>query len=58
MPWIETTNPATRRLFNEDVVDEPVTFNENGTAQVSADVAEALCDHYDTIRPYEAGDSE
>jgi len=49
-------NAATRRLFNEDLMDEPVEFASTGTAQVTEDVGEALCDRYDDIRPYEADD--
>lgn len=52
--WIKSTNDATRRLFDADLMDEPVEFSENGTAQVSEDVGEALVSHYDDIQPYEA----
>ena len=55
--WIQIDNDATRRLFNDDVMDEPITFSGNGTAQVPGDVGEALVDHYDAIRPYEADDN-
>jgi hypothetical protein len=47
--WIINENSATQRLFNRDLMDEPVEFSSNGTAQVSEDVGEALVDHYDTI---------
>lgn len=56
--WIECTNDATRRLFNEDLMDEPVMFSENGTAQVNREVGEAMCAHYDAVRPYTADDTE
>lgn len=54
--YIECTNAATRRLFNEVYMDEPVEFASTGTAQVSADIGEALVANYDDIRPYEAED--
>lgn len=56
--WIECTNDAIRRLFNEDLMDEPVTFSENGTAQVRREVGEAMCARYDAIRPYTVDDTE
>ena len=64
--WIQITNPATRSLYTDEIVDdegellmdEPVEFNENGTAQVSEALGEALVAQYEDIRPYEAGDSE
>lgn len=49
--WIRITNSATTRLYNEDLMDEPVSFNENGTAQVSREVGEAMVAHYDVIEP-------
>lgn len=52
--WIINENEATRRHYNEELMDEPVEYNENGTAQVAEEVGEALCEHYDSIRPYEA----
>jgi len=62
--WIINTNSATRRLFNRDLtdddeplLDDPVEFNDNGTAQVSQEVGEALVDHYDTIERYDADNS-
>ena len=48
--WIYNTNTATRRLFNDDIMDNPVEFNDTGTAQVPETVAAAMCDHYETIR--------
>lgn len=47
--WIKNENLATQRLFNEDIMSEPVEFHSNGTAQVSADVGEALVAEYDAI---------
>lgn len=55
--WIKNTNSATRRLFNTDItdddgeplLDEPVEFASNGTAQVTQEVGAALVDHYDDI---------
>jgi len=47
--FVTNENTATRRLFNADLMDEPVEFASNGTAQVSEAVGEALVDHYDTI---------
>lgn len=51
---IQIDNDATTRLFNDDVMDEPISFDENGTAEIPDDVGEALVDHYDAIRPHEA----
>jgi hypothetical protein len=48
--WIYNTNTATRRLFNDDIMDNPVEFNDTGTAQVPENVAAAMCDHYETIQ--------
>jgi hypothetical protein len=56
--WIINDNAATSRIYNDDVVDAPVSFNENGTAQVADDVGEALVANYDAIRPYEAEDTD
>lgn len=68
--WI-TNDADSRRHYNEDVlgeiVDDPVTdlpgdergvVWDDGPLQVTQDVGEALVEHYDSIRPYEAGDSE
>lgn len=55
--WIKCTNPATSRLYNADLMDEPVTFTENGTAQVPKAVGEALVDHYDVIEPTDNDDA-
>lgn len=59
--YITNTNEATKSLYTEDLVDdegeplldEPVEFSDNGTAQVTADVGEALVEHYDAIEPKE-----
>lgn len=51
--WIKIENPATERLYDEDVMDEPVSFNDNGTVQVDEELAERLIDHYDGIVEYE-----
>ncbi|MFB1066442.1 hypothetical protein [Natrinema sp. H-ect4] len=48
--FIINENRATRRLYNEDIVDEPVEFASTGTAQVSRDVGEAMIAYYDDIR--------
>lgn len=52
--WILNDNAATSRIYNDEVMDEPVTFNASGTAQVPEEVGEALVAHYDSIRPSEA----
>jgi len=51
--WITNTNTATQRLFNEDLMDDPVEFAGSGAAQVTEEVGEALVDHYDVIEPKE-----
>lgn len=56
--YITNENTATRRLFNADLtdedgeplMDEPVEFATNGTAQVTREVGEALVAQYETIR--------
>lgn len=53
MAWIQTSSAATSRLYVADL-DAEITFNENGTAQVSEEVAAALIDRYDTIERYES----
>lgn len=50
--WIETT-AGTTRLYDPEI-DTAVTFNDNGTAQVAAEVGEYLCEHYPAIEPYES----
>ena len=49
MVWIKNTNTSTNRHYNADLMDEPVEYSENGTAQVSEEVAEQLVTEYDTI---------
>jgi hypothetical protein len=59
--YITNTNTATRSLYTEAIVDEegeplldePVEFAKNRTAQVTADIGEALVARYDTIEPKE-----
>jgi len=59
--YIQNTNTATQSLYTEDLVDddgellldEPVEFAANGTAQVTAAAGEALVEHYDSIKPKE-----
>lgn len=50
---IRITNPATSRLYNEDLMDEPVEFASTGTARVPKDVGERLVAEYDVIESYE-----
>jgi hypothetical protein len=54
--FIITENRATRRLYDDELMDEPVEFAETGTAQVSEDVGEALVAQYDAIRRKEEED--
>jgi hypothetical protein len=65
MPWIRNENSASRCIYNAEVfedvddVDDPVAdlpgdergvvWNDSGTAQVTAEVAEALVAEYDSI---------
>lgn len=56
--WIQCTNEATTGLYNDEVMDEPVGFSDNGTAQVPADVGEQMIDHYDVIEPYDGDETE
>jgi hypothetical protein len=59
--FITNTNGATKLLYTEDLtdddgeplLDEPVEFTGNGTANVTAAVGEALVEHYDAIEPKE-----
>jgi hypothetical protein len=60
--YINCTNSATRRLYDaaltdedgEPLMDEPVEFASTGTAQVDAEVGEALVAEYDDIEPSNA----
>lgn len=64
--WITNDNDSTRRQYNaavfDDLVDDPVAdlpgdapgIVWDGPVQVTDAVGEALVEHYDTIRPYEA----
>lgn len=64
--WIKNDNEATQSLYTEDITDEedeplmdsPVEFNSNGTANISEELAEALVERYDEIRHYDADDDE
>lgn len=47
--WIRCSNDATRRLYDEDLMDDPVEFASTGRAQVPADVGEQLVAAYDAI---------
>ena len=49
MVWVKNTNPATKRLYNADLMDEPIEFSEKHTAQVPEDVAERVVEHYEQI---------
>jgi len=51
--WIQTSHTGTDRLYDADVMDEPVEFSENGTAQVTESVGQALIDKYDTITTHD-----
>ena len=50
--WIRCTNEATERLKSPEM-DEPVSFNDNGTAQVSGDVGEQLIERLNDIERYD-----
>jgi len=50
--WIETDRETLVRLSTPEI-DEVVEFSENGTAQVSEEVAIALIDEYDCINELE-----
>jgi len=62
--WIENTADSRRHYTDafDDLVDDPVgdlPGDERGVVwdgpvQVTVDVGEWLCEHYDAIRPYEA----
>lgn len=56
--WIKTENTATKRLYNEDLMDDPVSFFENGTTQVTEELGETLCSHYETISPHNQDDDK
>lgn len=56
--WITCEKESTVRLYNDEVMDEPVEFNASGTAQVPDTVGEAMVDHYDCIRPTEANKTD
>ena len=48
--YVINENRATRRLYNDEIMDEPVEFASTGTAQVPEEVGEALVAQYETIR--------
>ncbi|WP_161972941.1 hypothetical protein [Halostella pelagica] len=48
--YVINENSATRRLYNDEIMDEPVEFAETGTAQVDQELGEALVSEYDSIR--------
>jgi len=50
--WIRCTNEATERLKSPEM-DDPVSFNDNGTAQVSEDVGEQLIKRLNDIERYD-----
>jgi len=56
--WIKNTNPASRQVYDAELMDEPVSFSENGTAQVPSDVGEALIAHYEAIEPHSDNNSD
>lgn len=49
--YVKNENEATRRLYTDaiEALDEPVVFSSDGVARVTADVGEALVEHYDSI---------
>lgn len=49
MAWIINQNTATRRLFDAEIMDEPVEFFSTGRAQTDAETAQALAGRYDSI---------
>jgi len=54
--WVHCTNSATKRLYNEELMDEPVEFGDSSTVQVPADVGEAMVEHYDAIKEHSTDD--
>ncbi|WP_323190455.1 hypothetical protein [Halostella sp. PRR32] len=49
--FVINENSATRRLYNDEIMDEPVEFAETtGTAQVDQELGKALVSEYDSIR--------
>lgn len=51
--WIQTKHTATEELYVAEIMDEPVEFSANGTAQVKQDVGEALIQTYDGITEHD-----
>ena len=46
--WIKSTNPAHEGgAFKDPHLDEPVEFNGNGRAQVTAEVGDHLVENYE-----------
>lgn len=48
--WIVCGNEATNAIRNEHTNGEKVEFNDNGKAQVSKDIGEALTSNLDLIK--------
>lgn len=54
--WIECSNEATRRLYDDEFMDEPLEFNDSGSVQVKKEVGEQMIEHYPSIS--ESGSEE
>lgn len=55
--WIQNTSTGQTVELQLDWMDEPVTFNDQQTAQVPAAVGERLVEELDAIEPYESDTS-
>jgi len=53
--WIRCTNSGTQSLKTAWMA-EPVVFGDSGTAQVTAEVGERLCDEFEAIVPKDDGE--
>jgi len=47
--WIETSNEDLQSLYNAELMDAAVEFNDSGSAQVDAELGQRLIDNYDSI---------
>jgi len=47
--WIKCDNDATAKLYDAEIMDEPVEFSDNGKAQVKKSVGKKLINKFGAI---------
>ena len=56
--WIECKNKKVRRLYDREIMDEAVEFNDNRTAQVEKEIGEKMAARYEDIEIRNNDDEE